>query len=201
MKHALRVVLVALALGTLAPRAHAQVIAEPPPPPFPDPKKFARGLFASGELGTIVYLGRLGHHADPGVAFGVRVGYDLLRWLALQLHAAGASSDANLPPPTVGQSFQLYTYAAEARLSLQLRRFALFAEGGGAVAQVSTNVLDQVGVTNGKRFSFAVVAGGGLDYHTLNRHFSVGLGADFLWLANFTNAQGLALDAYLRYTR
>src|SRR6185436_21086654 len=127
-----------------------------------DPKKFAKGPFASGEVGALVYLGRAGRYADPGVAFGVRLGYDLFRWLAVQAHVLGASSNASTPPPTFGQSFQTYLYAGEVRLSLQIRRFALFAEGGAALAQVSTNVLEQVGVTHGSNFTFAVVAGGGL---------------------------------------
>ncbi len=181
--------------------ARAQVIAEPAPPPWPDPKKFAKGPFASGEVGALVYLGRAGKYTAPGVAFGVRLGYDLFRWLDVQAHVMGASSDASTPPPTVGQSFQTYVYAGEVRLKLQLRRFQLFAEGGAALAQLSSNVLDQVGVTHGSNVSFSVVAGGGLDYHTLNRHFSVGLGVDYVWLQALTGGHALSADVYLRYTR
>ncbi len=182
-------------------RAEAQVIAEPAPPPWPDPKKFAKGPFASGEVGTLVFLGPIGKYAEPGVAFGVRLGYDLFRWLDVQAHVMGASSDAKLPPPTVGQSFQTYLYAGEVRLKLQIHRVQLFAEGGAALAEVSTNVLQQVGITRGSEFTFAVVAGGGVDYHTLNRHFSVGVGGDYVWLSQFTGGHGLSLDVYLRYTR
>jgi hypothetical protein len=190
-----------MTMMSTARRAEAQVIAEPAPPPWPDAKKFAKGPFASGEVGTLVYLGRAGKYAQPGVAFGVRLGYDLFRWLDVQAHIMGASSDASTPPPQFGQSFQTYLYAGEVRLKLQLHRFQLFAEGGAALAQVSTNVLEQVGVTHGSNFTFTVVAGGGLDYHTLNRHFSVGLGADYVWLATFTGGHALSLDVYLRYTR
>jgi hypothetical protein len=181
--------------------ARAQVVAEPAPPPFPDPKKFAKGPYASGELGALVYLGRAGRYAGPGGAFGVRLGWDLTRWLSVQGHFVGASAEATLPPPTVGQVFQTYLYAGEARLSLALRRFALFAEGGVGAAQISSNVLDRVGVTDGNSFSLAVVAGLGLDYHTLNRHFSVGLGADYLWLEGFSGSHALTAQAYLKYTR
>lgn len=194
--------LFALGLQTFSTVAHAQVIAEPAPPPWPDPKKFAKGPFASGEIGALMYLGRAGKYAAPGVAFGVRLGYDLFRWLAVQAHVMGGSEDATTPPPTFGQSFQTYLYDGEVRLSAQIRRFALFAEGGAGLAQVSTNVLDTVGVTHGEgHFSFAVVAGGGLDYHTLNRHFSVGVGADYVWMASFSGGHALTVDAYLRYTR
>jgi len=190
-----------LALGaTLSTPARAQVIAEPAPPPFPDPKKFAHGLFATGEIGALVFLGRAGRFAAPGPVVGVKLGYDLFRWLAVQGHLAGASTDANLPPPTVGQTFQSYFFLGEARLSLAIRRFAIFGEGGGGAALLSTNVLDEVGVTHGSRSTFAIVGGGGMDYHTLNRHFSVGVVIDYLWLAQFTNAHALSCNGYLRYT-
>jgi hypothetical protein len=198
---ALRFALGMMMLGVVARPAHAQVIAEPAPPPWPDPKKFAKGPFASGEVGALVFLGRAGRYADPGVAFGVRLGYDLLRWLDVQAHVMGASSNASTPPPTFGQSFQTYLYAGEVRLKLQLRRFQLFAEGGAGLGQVSSNVLDQVRVTRGSPFSLAVIGGGGLDYHTLNRHFSVGLGADYVWMQAWRGGHALSADVYLRYTR
>jgi hypothetical protein len=182
------------------PRARAQVIAETAPPVFPDPKKFARGFFAQGELGALVYLGRAGRHAGPGAAFGVRLGYDILRWLALQAHLVGASGEATIAGPNEGQAFQTLVYGGEARLQAQIRRFGLYAEAGAACAQIASNVLDRVGLTEGNRFSLAVVAGGGLDYHTLNRHFSFGVGADYLWLANFSSSHALTAQAYLRYT-
>jgi len=183
-----------------APAASAQVIAEPAPPKFPDPKKFAKGFFATGEIGALVYLGRTGENVSAGPTFGVRLGYDILRWLGVQLHVAGASSEATLPQPTVGQSLQTYLYLGEVRLKVQIRRFGLFAEGGAGLGQLSSNILDQVAITSGSPFSLAVIAGGGLDYHTLNRHFSFGLGVDYLWLQAFDSTSALTATAYLRYT-
>jgi hypothetical protein len=201
-----RLALLLLALGMIVqlstePRARAQVIAEPAPPPWPDPKKFAKGPFVSGELGTMMFLGRAGRYADPGVAFGVRLGYDVFRWLAVQGHVIGSSADANLPPPTVGQSFQTYLFAGELRFTLQIRRFALFGEGGAALALLSSNILDQVNISHGGLTSFSVIGGAGLDYHTLNRHFSVGVGADYVWMQAWNGGHALSIDAYLRYTR
>jgi hypothetical protein len=179
--------------------ARAQVITEPPPPAFPNPKKFARGFFASGELGAFVFIGRAAQFAPAGPTFGVRLGYDITRWLAVQAHVSGTSADANLPPPTVGQSFQLLLYAAEAKLQVQIRRVALSLEGGAGAVQITSNILDSVGVTSGA-FSLAVIAGAGLDYHTLNRHFSLGLDVDYLWLQGWKSSHGISATAYLRYT-
>ncbi len=201
-----RRLLIALTVGlgaaTLAPvAARAQVITEPAPPPPPDPSKFARGFFASGELGALVFLGHTGRYAGPGPAFGVRLGYDLFRWMAIQAHVAGASSDADTPPPTSGQAFQTLLYMGELRFTARIRRVALFAEGGAGAAQLTSNVLDLVNITRGQLFSLAVVGGGGIDYHTLNRHFSVGLDADYIWMQGFSKTSSLTASAYLRYTK
>lgn len=184
----------------LARPVAAQVVAEQASPRFPDPKKFSRGFFASGELGALVFFGDAGKYAGPGGLFGARLGYDLFRFLALEAHFFGAASSATLPPPTFGQSFQTYLYSAEARLSAQVRRLALFVEGGAGLVQISSNVLDTIGLTQGRHFSLGVLAGGGIDYHTLNRHFSFGLDADYLWLANFSKTHAVSVSAYLRYT-
>ena len=188
-------------VAATAERASAQVIAEPAPPPWPDPKKFAKGPFASGEVGALAYLGRAGKYTSPGVAFGVRLGYDLFRWLSLQGVVTASISNATTPPPTNGQDFELFLYAAVGRLQLQIRRFGLFAEGGAGVAQITSNVLDAPGVTNGRSLSFTVVAGGGLDFHTLNRHFSLGVSADYLLFTQFTGGHAVDVWAFLKYTR
>jgi hypothetical protein len=198
-----RVLVVVAILGALLmpPKARAQVIAEPAPPPFPDPKKFARGWFLDGEAGALVFLGRAGRYAAAGPTIGLRTGYDALRWMAFQLHFAGASNDANLPPPTLGQTFQTYLLDLEVRLALQLRRFQLYAQAGAGAAALSSNVLEAVGVTHGQLWSVAVLAGGGLDYHTLNRHFSFGLNLDYVFFGNFTNTHALSATGFLKYTQ
>jgi hypothetical protein len=197
-----RLATVLTTLALFSAPARAQVIAEPAPPPFPDPRKFARGFFVTGELGAMVYLGRATQYAGAGVHFGVRLGYDLTRWLALQAHVAGSSNDANLPPPTVGQSFQTFLYAGELRAQVQIRRVAISFEGGAGITQLSNNVLDQVMISaGGNLISLAVVGGAGLDYHTLNRHFSVGLNADYIWMQAFNSTSALTATAYLRYTQ
>ena len=194
---ALAIFAAAAPLGSIA---SAQVIAEQAPPRFPDPKKFARGFYAQGELGALTYLGHAGKYAGPGVAFGVRLGYDVLRWLSLQAHVMGASAEATQLGPNEGQSFQTLVYGGEAHAQVQIRRVGLYAEAGAACAQIASNVLDNAGVTDGHRFSLAVVAGGGIDYHTLNRHFSFGVGADYLWLVNFDKSSAIAAQAFLKYT-
>jgi hypothetical protein len=187
--------------------ARAQVIREAPPVPFPDPRRFARGFFAEGDLGAVIFVGKLGDYASPGPTLGARLGYDVARWFALQAHVAGSFASADLPSP-YGQSFQMYLYAGEARAQLQLRRVGLYVDAGAGAVQISSNVLETrnidgktVGVTSpGQRFSFAVLAGAGIDLHTLNRHFSLGLAADYLFLGQFISSHAVTVGTYLRYT-
>jgi fermentation-respiration switch protein FrsA (DUF1100 family) len=188
-------------LSSLGGRVRAQVIAEQAPPPFPDAKKFARGFYATGELGALAYVGgNAGKYAGPGAAFGLRLGYDIFRWLSVQAHIMGAAAESRLPGPSDNQSYQTLIYGAEARGQVQIRRVGLYAEAGAAAAQIASNVLDAAGVTAGHRFSLAVVAGGGIDYHTLNRHFSFGAGADYLWLADFNKSSAISATAFFKYT-
>ena len=71
-------------------RARAQVIAEPAPPPFPDPKKFAKGLFAPASWARSCSSGKAGQLRGAGAGCSaLRLGYDLFRWLAVQAHVAG----------------------------------------------------------------------------------------------------------------
>jgi hypothetical protein len=192
---------VLLAATALAPRlAAAQVIAEKPAAPFPDPSKFERGFFVEGNLGASVFVGRLGQYADPGPAFSVRLGYDVLRWLAVDARVGGELSAVDAPAPFDHQVSQLFVYAAEVRLQLQLKRIGLWAAGGGGAALLGNNLLEQLGVTNGHRLTGLVTAGVGFDFHTLNRHYSVGVSADYGWLAQFQNSHALTFAAYLRYT-
>jgi hypothetical protein len=108
----------------------------------------------------------------------------------------------NAPPPASDQTLQTYLYEAELRFKLQVRRFGLFAQAGAGLGQLSTNLLDLFTVTGGRLFSAALVAGGGLDYHTLNRHFSFGLNSEYVWLAQMGpgGSHGLTINGYLRYT-
>jgi hypothetical protein len=190
----------ALLLAAAAP-AGAQVIGERPAPPFPDPAKFSRGFFAEGDLGAAFFLGKMGEVAPPGPHFGLRIGYDLFRWLAAYAHVSGVTVDADVPAPYDHQSFQVFVYTAEVRAQLQLRRIGLYAAAGGGVAQLSNNLLDVAGVAQHHRLSGTVAGGLGFDFHTLNRHYSVGLAADYLWLPQWSESHAISVAAYLRYTR
>ncbi len=193
--------MVALATSWLlsSAAAEAQVTAEPSAVVFPDPAKFARGLYTEGEVGAVAFFGPAGADVAPGVAVGTRVGYDLFRWLAVQAHFLGSTHSIRGESPQAGQLLQTTQAIAEGKLTLRFAQTSLFAEGGIGVERLSTNVLYTLMIER-YRIGFTAGGGGGLDYHSLSRHFSVGLRGDYFWLREISGSQDLMVTTYLRYT-
>jgi opacity protein-like surface antigen len=190
-----------------APRAaRAQVTDEPNPVIFPDPTKFARGLYTEGELGSVVFFGPAGGgKVGPGVAIGTRVGYDITRFFAVQLHALGSTHQTSFPGmPQDAQLLQLYQGMAEAKLTIRFGQTSVFAEGGLGAARLSSNLLATIPYQDGYltrwRTGFTAGGGAGVDYHSLSRHFSVGLRGGYFWLRDISGSRDLIATTYLRYT-
>lgn len=185
----------------LAPQAAAQ-ITEEPAPQFPDPKKFASGLYTEGEVGALGFVGRASGQVTTGFALGGRVGYDLFRWLAVQVHLAGSTHQAALSNvPQTDQLLQIYRGTGELKVTFVLRQVSLFGFGGAGLALISSNLLETTGLARaGGRSSFIGGGGGGIDYHTLSRHFSFGLNGAYLAMPRIKASGAVTAMTYLRYT-
>jgi hypothetical protein len=177
----------------------AQVTSEPSAAIFPDPAKFARGLYTEGEIGAVAFLGRARADVGVGFAIGTRLGYDLARWLAVQARLLGSTHETKGDGPLSGQLLQTYQGMLEAKATLRFSQLSLFVEGGLGFARMSTNILYALGLAR-YRTGFTAGGGGGNDYHTLSRHFSVGLRGGFYWLREVNGSQDLIITSYLRYT-
>lgn len=181
--------------------ARAQVTSEPSGTVvFPDPAKFARGLYTEGEVGAVAFFGRAGDDVSPGFAVGARLGYDFTRWLAVQAHALGSTHQIAGNNVLGGQLLQTYQATLEAKLTYRFSQTSIFAEGGVGIERLSTNALFVLGVEPRYRAGLLYGGGGGIDYHSLSRHFSVGVRGDFEVLAELTSSQELMASTYLRYT-
>jgi hypothetical protein len=189
----------------------AQVTSEPSAVVFPDPAKFARGLYTEGEVGAVAFFGRAGDVVSPGFSVGARLGYDLTGWAAVQLHVLGsthqiAGGNPNAPDATRhavdlnGQLLQTYQAALEGKLTYRFGQTSIFVEGGPGIERLSTNVLYVLGVEPQYRVGLIFGGGAGFDYHSLSRHFSIGVRGDFLVLQELTSSQELFASTYLRYT-
>lgn len=162
----------------------------------------ASGYFAELGLGATAFIGETQRHAAVGPTFALRGGKDLTRWFSLGALVAASTHEATVPPPPEREYFQLYTVAADARLTARTGRLAFFAEGGAGFTVISTNVLDRVGVTlPEEHVDFAYHAGGGLAWHTQNRHFSFGLAGDWWMYPTFSSSMAVDVRLYLRYTK
>jgi hypothetical protein len=195
----------AAAIASAAPAARAQVTDEPNPVIFPDPTKFARGLYTEGEIGSVVLFGPAGGKVGPGFALGTRVGYDVTRFFAVQLHGIGSTHQTSLPGmPQDAQLLQLYQAMIEGKLTYRFGQVSILAEGGFGVARLSSNLLATIPYQGGylTRWRTGLTAGGGagVDYHSLSRHFSVGLRGDYFWLRDISGSRDLLATTYLRYT-
>jgi hypothetical protein len=188
--------------------AHAQ-ITEEPAPPFPDPAKFAHGLYADGEVGAVTFIGKAGDKLGTGVALGARLGYDVFRFVSIQLHALGSTHQGSFPNlPQNDQLLQVYAGTAEMKLTWTFRQLSIFGYGGFGIARMSSNLLASAGLMGPPAqnpaavslYSTVIGGGGGFDWHTLNRHFSLGLNVGYLQLADVTASGTLATTVYLRYT-
>lgn len=183
-----------------SPPAAAQVTKEPEAAIFPDPKKFAHGLYTEGEVGAVAFFGPAGDAVGPGFAIGTRVGYDVFRFLALQLHGLGSThltkADGH---PQGDQLIQTYQGTVEGKLTIRFGQLSIFGEGGVGVARLSTNLLHELQLAR-YRTGLTAGGGGGLDYHSLSRHFSIGLRGEYYWLRDISGSTSVIATTYLRYT-
>lgn len=196
---ALRGCAAAVMLLLCALPARAQ-ITEEPVAPLPDPKKFAHGVFVDAGLGAFVLLGKA-DAVGSGPAISARLGYDVFRLLALQLHVAGSTHRTDFgAAPQSGQLLQVYQTTAELKLTVPIRQVSVYAFGGAGFAFLSTNILGTTGLTAADKTSGVMYGGGlGLDYHLLSRHFSFGLEASFAKMQAIATTGGILSTAYVRY--
>jgi hypothetical protein len=197
------VVAVAVAITLLAPAVsvRAQVTESPKAEIFPDPKKFAYGLYTQGELGAVTVFGPAGERLRPGWALGLALGYDLFRWFAVEVRGIGSTHTTDFPSgPQDGELLQLYQVFGTGKLTIRIRHWSVFGDGGVALLRTSTNVLAIANPSlNEARTSLTFGGGLGVDYHTLSRHFSFGVRGSFFVMPKLGKSQALVTTAYLRY--
>jgi Outer membrane protein beta-barrel domain len=181
------------------PSARAQVTDAPKPELFPDPSKFAYGLYTQGELGAVMILGPAGPHVRPGWGLGLALGYDVTRWLAVEARGLGSTHLTDFPnAPQDGELLQIYSLSGALKLSFRYRYLAISADGGVGIIRTSTNVLTTAGL-NDRRTSVAFGGGLAAEYHTLSRHFSFGAHGSFFQIPGMRQSHALITTLSARY--
>jgi hypothetical protein len=199
-----------LALALLVPALAAAQEAAPRLEDDPRAARFKdveRGLFIGFEVG---YLGLLETPtADPerfplagadggragGIVVGALAGVDLGRYLSVALFVQGGNARAR---QDYG-AFSLYAGGLDLKVALfgsrdvnDWERLYVYVHGRGGYARTYPEGL--FGTSD-----VLVAAGPGVEYYTRLRHFSVGLGADFVY-ATKAKAVGFAVYPTVRYT-
>lgn len=192
----------ALAALLLTGRSALAQVTQEPEDPYPDPARFARGLYTEAEIGAVMFLGDARQPLGVGSALGFRLGFDLWRWAAVQAHGFGSSHTTRFDAsPQDGQLLQIYQVSAELKLTVPLGRLSLCAWGGAGFAWLSTNLLGTTALTDPDvNRSLAFVGGLLVDYHTASRHFAFGLAPGFTRLQAVRTAGALSTTVYVRYT-
>jgi hypothetical protein len=167
---------------------------------------YSHGLFVEGWIGGRGFQGGVGRFSDPGLYATVALGLEIIPDWVMLLVAGEASihaTDAPAPPsPTV---FELLGAFGAVRLQVPFTsRFALWGQGEGGIFVATGDVLPTYGFQDSEDISLMFGASGGIDWHLLNRHYSMGiLGGARLYpnLNSFDGevALGIHLAAYFRY--
>jgi hypothetical protein len=166
-----------------------------------DDRIASSGFFAEGGVGGVTFLSRAKRDADTGPALQIRIGRDLFSWFSVGIYLAASSHEATVPPPPEGQWFQLYRGGADGRLGGRIDAIALFVEGGAGLTMFSSNILNQVMITDpGEHFGITFHGGGGLEYQLENRHYALGVAGDAFIIPQFANMKAIDIRGYLRYT-
>ena len=140
-------------------------------------------------MGGNAAIGKSKDYAARGPALRLQAGTDLFQWLSIGGRISLASHEATVPAPPEGEYMQFYEGAAEARLSFNIGRIAVYAEGTLGYSAVSTNILEKVDLLEpGERYSPSIGAGGGLEYQRFGVQVSLGLGGipDFTLAVSYT---------------
>lgn len=178
----------------------AQVLDEPVAP-YPDPRKFARGLFVEADAGAVLFIGGAAAEIGPGAALGLRLGYELGRFVALRVSASGSTHTLRaLDTPQSDQLLQLYQGGAELGVKIPVGQWTIFALGRAGYALWSSNILGTLGRSDiDKRRTPLFGGGAGVDYHTQSRHNSFGLGTTYVRLQSVPGTAALCIGAYAKY--
>jgi hypothetical protein len=159
------------------------------------------GYYAEAGIGATGFIGDKAVYTEAGPAVDIRTGYDLFPWLSLGVHLGASSHEAAVPPPPVGEYFQLYSAAGEIRLQYRHGRFGFFIDGSVGATMISSNILAKVEVLEPSEDTTLSYGGGaGVEYQLLNRHYALGLAGQWTMLPDFDSLSHVGGRAYLRYT-
>jgi hypothetical protein len=163
---------------------------------------FSSGLYAEAEAGALMFLGDARRPLGTGVAVGVRLGYEIGRWLAIQGHALSATHETDFDSgPQSDQLLQVLQATGELKLSIPLGQWSVFGYGGGGSPACPPTCWGRraspISTSASRRCSAAAAA---LTTTPAARHFSFGVNAAFWKLPQLYTTGAMTGTLYIRYT-
>jgi hypothetical protein len=143
-----------------------------PPPP---PRK--HGFVLESSVGVLGHLGHLKNISPTAPWFGLRFGYEPLRWLMVFVEgdlAIASTAYAHPPPPP--RSYALWNVGAGVRLTIKpTDRFGVYLQGSLGGGRTTEDVLELYGYQHAEELGFYQSAELGLEWYQINPHLGLAL--------------------------
>ncbi len=144
--------------------------AEAPPPP---PRK--KGFVLESSLGVMGQLGRMKNIAPNAPWFGVRFGYEPLRWLMVFAESdlfVASTSFAHPPPPP--RSFAFWSFGGGLRLTVKpTDRVGIFLQGSLGAGRATEDVLELYGYPDAEKLGLYQSGELGVEWYQVNPHLAL----------------------------
>jgi hypothetical protein len=145
---------------------------EAPPPP---PRK--HGFVLESSIGVLGQIGHLKNISPAAPWFGLRFGYEPLRWL--MVFAEGDLAVANTAyahPPPPPRSYAFWNVGAGARVTLKpTDRFGVYLQASLGGGRVTEDVLELYGYQHAEELGFYQGGELGLEWYQVNPHLALAL--------------------------
>lgn len=154
-----------------AARESGDDTSAPPPPPR------KQGFVLESSVGVMGQLGHLKHIAPNAPWFGLRFGFEPLRWLMVFAESdlfIASTSYASPPPPP--RSFAFWNVGAGARLTLKPSdRVGIYLQASLGAGRATSDVLELYGYSHAEELGLYQSAELGLEWYQVNPHLALGL--------------------------
>lgn len=143
-----------------------------PPPP---PRK--KGFVLESSIGVMGQIGHLKNITPNAPWFGLRFGYEPLRWLMVFAESdlfVASTSYAHQPPPP--RSFVFWNVGAGFRLTVKpTDRFGVYLQGSLGGGRATEDVLELYGYQHAEELGFYQSAEVGFEWYQINPHLALAL--------------------------
>ena len=146
--------------------------ADVPPPP---PRK--KGFVLESSIGVMGQMGHLKNITPNAPWFGLRLGFEPLRWLMVFAESdlfVASTSYAHPPPPP--RSFAFWNVGAGFRLTVKpTDRFGVYLQGSLGGGRATSDVLELYGYQHAEELGFYQSAELGFEWYQINPHLALAL--------------------------